>query len=152
MAVGSSIWQCQALEGSLVDCILIGNKLQRDSPPEIVEAMYLKFQKMTLGSLTKEVSALTDIPEGMKERLRKLTIERNWLAHRSWADILPHANSQSTEILYKFLDRINNAADEALALHKEFEKIVEQRVINSGVTKEFIDKTTEEIYSRWLAG
>ena len=151
-AVGASLWQCQALEESLIHVLLIGNKVERDSSIDMVEDLFNKYGKRTLGDLASQVESLSDVPDEIKERLRHFKNERNWLAHKSWADTLPYANSFPPTELNSYLTRINKIGDDALELNDLFKEILDERVKRFGVSKKYLEKKTQEIYTRWLAG
>jgi len=150
--VGSTVWQCQALEESLIHILLIGIKIDYNSDKNVVEEIFRKYGELTLGQLVNQVDNISDIPLDIKRRLKLLKRERNWLVHKSWSEILPHANTYPPEKLNFFLKRILKIHDEALALNKLFADILDERVIRSGVPKESLVKKTKEIYKRWLAG
>jgi hypothetical protein len=151
-AVGSSLWQCQALESSIVHCLIIGHKVGRDADKDLVEKLYAEHGDFTLGRLIKGLESVLDIPLEIKSKLKLFKDERNWLAHKSWSEILPYANSNPPNKLYDYLGRIIKIGDDALALSKLLADILDERTIKAGLTKEFLEKETQRIYSRWLAG
>jgi hypothetical protein len=151
-AVGASMWQCQALEDTLVNCVVIGHKTERNSPKDLVEKIFGQTQELTLGQLAKQLEGCGDIPVDLMSRLKKFKPERNWLAHKSWLDTLPYANSASTKVLDEFLIRIELIGTEALQLNKAFGDVLEERVLRAGVSKEYLQREASEIYRRWLAG
>jgi hypothetical protein len=151
-AVGASLWQCQALENILIHCVLIGAKLHRNEKLDVVEEMFNKYGELTLGQLVIQVQNLVDVPAQVKQKLELFKKERNWLAHKSWLDTVPYANSTPPTELLDYLDRINRIHDDALGLSRLFSEILEQRVRKAGVSKEYLDRKTQELYSRWLAG
>ncbi|HOJ06245.1 MAG: hypothetical protein HND40_14705 [Ignavibacteriota bacterium] len=138
--VGAALWQCQALEESLVHILLIGIKIDNNSHNNIVEEIFKKYGELTLGQLANQIENISDIPLVLKQRLSQLKRERNWLAHKSWSDILPHANSYPPNKLTDYLERIIKINDEALSLNKSFENVIDERIIKSGVKKESLEK------------
>lgn len=150
--VGAAIWQCQSLEQTLIHIIIIGFKAKEYTNSKFFENLFEDYNKLTFGRLVNNVKSIEDIPDQIKERLMKLVDERNWLAHKSWAEILPYANSDPPTKLYKFLIRLNNIHDDALSLNKILIEIVEERVKKMGVSTKYLEDKTREIYSRWLKG
>lgn len=150
-AVGASIWQCQALEDTLIHCLLVGNKFRRDEKINVVEKMFKKYGELTLGQLTNQINTLTDVPTELKDKLNILKKERNWLVHKSWSDIFTYTNSSPPTELINYLNRIENIHDDALQINKAFSVVLDQRVKKAGVTEEYLEEKTKEIYSRWLA-
>ena len=55
-AVGYSIWQCQALETTLVYCLLVGNKLQRDAPADLIQRVLEQAQVLAGHSTAYQLS------------------------------------------------------------------------------------------------
>ncbi len=151
-AVGASIWQCQALESTIVHCLIIGFKLERGADQDTVEKIYSEVGELTLGRLIKQLESVSDIPDEIKSRLKILKDERNWLAHKSRSDTLQHANLIPANKLLNYLDRIIKIGDDALSLNKLLADILEDRVMKAGVSQEYLDKETQRIYTRWLAG
>lgn len=151
-AIGASLWQCQALEESLIHIILIGIKLDRDADPKAVDELFNKYGELTMGQLVSQIQNISDVPTEVKKRLKTLKNERNWLAHKSWSDTLPHSNALMPTKLSAYFIRIIRIGDEALELNKMLSEVMDERVQKAGVTKEYIDIKTKEIYSRWLAG
>jgi len=150
--VGSSLWQCQALEDTLIHYMLVGTKVERDAAQTVIDDIFQKYGELTLGQLAAEVKNLPDVPSELQEKLRLVKIERNWLVHQSWSDTLPHANSASPVELTKYLNRIRSLGQDALEVNKLFSKILHERVKKAGVSEEYLRDKTAEIYSRWLAG
>jgi hypothetical protein len=150
--VGAAMWQCQALEESLIHILLIGIKIDNNSNENVVEEIFKKYGELTLGQLANQIQNISDIPLVLKQRLSQLKRERNWLAHKSWSDILPHANSYPPNKLNDYLEKIIKINDEALSLNKLFADVLDERIIKSGVKKEFLERKTKEIYMRWLKG
>ena len=151
-AVGASIWQCQALESTIVHCLIIGHKLGRDASEDLIVKLYAEEGELTFGRLIKKLESVSDIPNELKSKLKIFKDERNWLAHKSWVDTLQHANSIPANKLLSYLDRIIKIGDDALSLNKLLADILEDRVMEAGVSKEDLDKETQRIYTRWLAG
>jgi hypothetical protein len=132
--------------------LLVGNKVDRDSSIDVVEDLFNKYGKKTLGDLASQVENLSDVPVELKEKLKHFKNERNWLAHKSWSDTLPYANSFPPTKLNEFLLRIIKIGDDSLELAKLFADILDERVKKYGVSSEALRMKTEEIYTRWLAG
>jgi hypothetical protein len=149
-ATGKAVLQCQSLELTLINVILLGVKFQRDSDPDIVEEVYTKHESMTLGRLQKLVNDTPDVPDTLKVQLEKFVSERNWLVHRSWTDLLP--NNYSREFLIDCIDRMNRIAENALTLNKQFATVVEERVIKLGVSREALATESARLINKWFAG
>ena len=150
--IGASILQCQALETGLVHCLLVGIKLDRKADSRLIDKMFNDYGELTFGQLANQIDKLSDVPQELKSKLKVLKKERNWLAHRSWSDTLPHVNSTPPDILLQYIQRIDSIGDNALQLSKQFADILDDRVKKAGVSKEYLSKKAEEIYRRWLAG
>jgi hypothetical protein len=150
--VGASVWQCQALEDTLIHCLLVGSKFDRGEKLNVVEQMFKKYGELTLGQLAKQIENLPDVSADLKQRLRLLKKERNWLVHKSWSDTFTYANSYPPTELDNYVNRIGKIHDEALQINKSFSVVLEERVRKAGVSVEYLDKKAEEIYSRWIAG
>lgn len=150
--VGAALWQCQALEESLIHILLIGIKIDSNSEENVVEEIFKKYGELTLGQLANQIEKVPDVPLDLKQRLTLLKRERNWLAHKSWSDILPHANTYPPKLLNNYLERIVKINDEALSLNNSFADVLDERIIRSGVKKEYLERKTKEIYMRWMKG
>jgi hypothetical protein len=150
--VGASLWQCQALEETLIHCLLVGNRFDRNEKLNVVEQLLKKHGELTLGQLARQIETLPDVSSELKEKLKLLKVERNWLVHRSWSDSFTHANSFPPTELENYLKRVHEIHDEALKINKLFSRVLEERVRRAGVSGDYLDKKTKEIYSRWLAG
>lgn len=148
--VGAAVWQFQALETTLVNLVLLGVKLQRNSPRDVVDAVYEQHETMTMGRLSTLAQECADVPKPLLDQLSTFVNKRNWVVHKSWSDVLP--NNHSSSALQNFVFRISDIADEGLELNKAFAKIVQKRAIDAGVTKEFIDAQANKILSKWFAG
>jgi hypothetical protein len=149
-AIGYSLFQCQALEETIVHCLLIGPKLSRDSDSKIVEDLFKKTGNLTFGQLVSQLSAAEDFPPLILEDLKVLKGERNWLAHRSWKESLPFANQYPPSNLDEIIRRVMTIADEALRLNKLCAEVLEQRTIKSGVSKEELDRIASDLYRKWI--
>jgi hypothetical protein len=145
--IGYALWQCQALENTLVHYIVLKYRVSRGTPSAAAESEFKSVQRLTLGSLLADIRKQPDAPGPLVDRLAALLAERNWLVHRCFTESRGVANSAKR--LNALLSRCGAMADEALSLTKEFAALLEAAVLASGVSQEELDSKAAELMAKW---
>lgn len=145
--IGYALWQCQALENTLVHYIVLKYRIKRGTPSTVAESAFKSVQKLTLGNLLADIRNQPDAPVSLVDRLTKLLGERNWLVHRCFTENRGVANSPTR--LNALLSRSGAMSDEALSLNKEFAALLEAAVLASGVSKKELDAQAVNLIAGW---
>jgi hypothetical protein len=145
--IGSALWQCQALENTLVHYIVLKYRIKRGESPELAEAAFESVKKLTFGNLLADIRKQSDSPPSLVDRLVLLVKERNWLAHRCYSE--NQGALSSPKRLAALMNRCESIAQEALSLSKEFANLLENFVIVSGVSREELDAHAAKLIASW---
>jgi len=77
----------QSFENTLAKFITLAFDVEPEMTHDEVHNILAQICKKTLGSLLNEAGKRIAFPQDFESRLKPLLAERNWLAHRIWADI-----------------------------------------------------------------
>jgi hypothetical protein len=147
-SIGYALWQCQALENTLVHYIVLKYRVQRGVSPVEAETAFNSVRRLTLGNLLADIRNQPDAPAPLVRRLVGLLKERNWLAHKCFSE--NQGVIHSTKRLAALMDRCEGMANEALSLNKEFASLLEAAVLANGVRKEEIDSQATKLIASWI--
>lgn len=147
--IAHALLQVQALEAALFTYLVLA---QDDSPEQAGVKTTTLFDSGEARGLKHLMSELRDrgLPEGeLDEKFWRVVNERNWLVHRSGYESQAALSvSQKTLLLLK---RLEYMSDEAHALKVQIEHLVQHHLSIRGLSKQEIDKTTDETVGLWLA-
>ena len=145
--IGFAIWQLQELEWATAHYLTLRFRAKRGIGQEAGTALLEAAGRRTFGSLLKELSQSGILAPELAERLNAALDDRNWLVHRSRRENRGVLNSdEQCAILIAKLERIS---DGALSLLKEVGQLIERYALDSGVSKELVDREAERLLTQW---
>jgi len=145
--VGFALWQLQELENTAAGYIVVRLRDARGVGVNQGAVISAEVEKLPLGKLVGELAKAGVIDPALASRLKAALDERNWLVHRSRRE---HRGVLSDPAAYTGLSmRLDALADDALTLNKELARTMEEYVVNSGVSRDFIDGEAERLARAW---
>ncbi|HEX9757479.1 MAG TPA: hypothetical protein VGB26_06715 [Nitrospiria bacterium] len=145
--IGFAIWQLQELEWATAHYLTLCLHAKRGIGQEKGAALLEAAGRGTFGSLLNELSKSGILASELAKRLNAALDDRNWLVHRSRRENRGVLNSdKQCAILIAKLERISA---EALSLLKEVGQLIERYALDSGVSKEFVDREAERLLIQW---
>jgi uncharacterized protein YutE (UPF0331/DUF86 family) len=145
--IGFALWQLQELEWAAANYVVIRLHAKRGIGEEAGVKLLDAAGKRTFGSLLKELSESGVLDRKLAERLKAALDDRNWLVHRSRRD--NRGVLTSDERCGALIAKLGNISDEALALLKQVGQLIEQHTLQSGVSKDFVDRESERLLVQW---
>lgn len=145
--VGFTLWQLQELEGVSAQYFVLLAQATRGMGLEAGNALEAKAKKRTFGATFQEMKKANLLPNELKKRFENLLSERNWLVHSSRADSRSVIHNDSS--MQHLMARLDKMAEESLSLLKAIGTLSEAYVTKLGVTKEYIDRKSQELLKEW---
>jgi hypothetical protein len=145
--LGFALWQLQALEDATAQHYVLVALATRGMGIEAGKKLDDSVKGNTFGKTIHALRAAGKMPATIEQRFLTLLKERNWLVHSSRAT---NRNAVlNDEACQSLLVRLEALAEEARLLLREVGSASEVFVLNNGVSKEEIDRLTQEILSSW---
>lgn len=145
--VGFALWQLQELENTAAGYIVVRLRNARGAGVERGAAISTEVERLPLGRLVSDLAQAGVVAPDLASRLKTLLDDRNWLVHRSRRE---HRGVLSSDAMFAgLLTRLEGIADRALALNKELASEMEEYVVGSGVSRDFIDREAERLARSW---
>ena len=145
--VGFTLWQLQELEGVSAQYFVLLAQATKGMGLDAGNALEAKAKKRTFGATFQEMKKADLLPNDLPTRFESILSERNWLVHSSRADSRSAIHGDSS--MQRLVDRLDKIADESLSLLKAIGKLTEAYVMKHGVTKEYIDRKSQELLKEW---
>jgi HEAT repeat protein len=145
--VGFAIWQLQELENTTARYVVVRLREVRGVGKERGEAISAEIEQLPLGPLLSQLLQAQVIQEELSDHLKKLLSERNWLVHRARRENRGVLSNE--DHFLRLMARLQDIADDALALHKTLATEMEEYVVRSGVSRELIDRESERLFRSW---
>ena len=149
---GLSMYRASSVEQSIIQLIMLYDFFSKHVPNFKSKAQWESdFDKFdcemslkTMGRLVKYLVGLEAINSEIEEKLQKVLIKRNWLAHRFFVDHAINFVSSSGR------DKMITELQESYELFNEIETIlnpITMSLLNKyGLTEEHFEKAKEEIF------
>ena len=140
--VGHAVWSLQEVETTLATYLVL--RLQGSFGMGEAKASELlsKATDRTMGSVLRELTRSGVLESGLGNRLATLAEERNWLVHRARRErrrlLIDGRERQELSA------RCGRIADDALALLHDVAAALEDHVVASGVSREWIERESEK--------
>lgn len=135
MLIGKAVWHLQHLENIVASFTVVkilqakrakGEKWAEANVAKVME----KQKKQTLGPLISAAKSHKTIPPPLAKRFDELLVERNWLIHKCVTDEYLSLRNQPEK--QRLFARIDDFAEEAIALQNEVHGLFEQWFIGLG--------------------
>lgn len=145
--VGDAFWQLAECEDAVAACLVTKLKATKGMGQRAGKALMADARRRTFGSLVSELREAGALESGTQDRLDKLVLERNWLAHR--------ANRESRVIIFddiayrNFSLRLEAISDEASSVLKLVGDRLLEYVSSRGVDVSVAEREAVRIASSW---
>lgn len=146
-AVGFALWQLQELETTAAAFVTVRLRDTRGVGFEQGSQVAAKLESLPLGPLIRELVTGGATTDEIGAELSALLEERNWLVHRARRET--RGVLGSSQLFEGTMARLELIAERALALTKQLGAAVEAYVIESGVSREFIDRESARLTRSW---
>lgn len=146
-AVGFTLWQLQELENTTSSYVAVRVREAKGIGIERGQALSAEVEKLPLGKLLAELTKAKVIGTELSSELREVLEERNWLVHRARRET---RGVLSDEALFsEVMTRLDHLAEHSLQLTKRLGNEVEEYVVRSGVSRDFISGEAERLARAW---
>lgn len=145
--IGFALWQLQELEWATTNYLVVRLRAKRGIGEEAGGTLLKSVGKRPFGSLLKELSDAGVLEPELAQKLQAVLKDRNWLVHRSRRE--NRAVLTSDEQCATLIAKLESISAEALSMLKQVGQLLERYVLESGVSKEFIDQESERLLVQW---
>ncbi len=145
--IGFAIWQIQELEGACATFLILASEATPGIGVEAGLALEKAAKAKTFGRLLAGLKKKGTLEPDLEQRLDNILSERNWLVHRS------RASSRSAVYhdtdAKKTIQRIDDIAQEALALLREIGKKVSEIAESCNISEIQLNQSAQQILAGW---
>lgn len=145
--VGYALWQLQVLEDVVAAHVVVRLRAARGVGAERGKEISAEVLRKPLGALIAELAKAGVVAHDLAARLKPLLDDRNWLVHRSRRE--SHGALSDNETYATLSTRLRQIADRALALSKDLGAELEEYVVESGVSRDFINQEAGRLARSW---
>jgi len=146
--VGFALWQIQSLEFTIAHYLVMVHKLEPGVARNTAEKVFEDTSKKTLGNLLAELRKHEHPSSSLVKNLESFVPKRNWLVHSSRHVSQLHVYTASKRHI--LLRRLDNIADDALVVMKEFSIAMEAHLATHGITRKQVDSIADRIMKSWV--
>jgi hypothetical protein len=148
--VGFALWQLQELEGATAQYYVGVVEAEPGMGVEAGNALTERALARTFGATISLLTRAKNLPKEDESRFRKLLAERNWLVHNSRST--SRAAIRKGVGISELVTRLDEIADEALALLKVVLRESDLFVRARGIPEARIRELTEKTLRQWHEG
>lgn len=148
--VGFALWQLQALEDATAQYYVLVALSTRGMGVESGKTVDESVKGNTFGKTIHLLRKAGKMPEAIELRFQVLLKERNWLVHSSRATNRTAVHDD--QACDSLLERLKRLVEEVRLLLREIGRESEEFVHRSGVSKQEVDRLTQEILNSWHSG
>lgn len=148
--VGFALWQLQMLEYVTAEYYVLVALATQGMGLDAGKKLTDTVKKNTFGKTITALSIAGKMPDDLKESYAFILAERNWLVHSSrlTSQHAVYQDKACQELLMRLKKLVEETSGLLTAVGKECEKFMSQR----GVSKQDIDRYTQEILTAWQTG
>ena len=145
--LGFSLWQLQALEDATAQYFVLVVLATRGMGVDAGIKLDESVKGNTFGKTIHALRNAGKLPEALESRFMSLLKERNWLVHSSRST--NRTAIFDDESCHSLVERLEQIAEEARLLLHEIGTASSKFVFQNGVSKEEIDRLTQEVLHSW---